>query len=117
MYGLAAQTSHTRDLHIGVDLCAPVGAAVHAFAPGEVFLCGYYPDDYDYGHVVVTKHDIDGIPVWALHGHLSAASIANKTPGQALAKGEIIGWMGNRNENGNWFPHTHFQLVRLDCFL
>ena len=52
MYGMSSQLTQTRDLHIGIDLCAPAGAPVHAFADGEVFLTGVYPDAYDYGHVV-----------------------------------------------------------------
>ena len=115
-YGLAAQTALTRDLHLGVDLCAPIGAAVHAFADGEIFLTGYYPDEFDYGYVVVTKHRIGGKDVWALHGHLSAGSIEGpgKKAGTSIVKGEVIGHMGGKSENGNWFPHTHFQLVLLE---
>lgn len=115
-YGLAAQTALTRNLHLGVDLCAPIGAAVHAFENGEIFLTGYYPDEFDYGYVVVTKHRIGGKDVWALHGHLSAGSVEGpgKKAGTSIAKGEVIGHMGEKSENGNWFLHTHFQLVLLE---
>ena len=93
---------------------AQVGTAVHAFAPGEIFLTGFYPERYDYGHVVVTRHTLHGQTLWALHGHLSAKSLEGKVPGAAVEQGEVIGWMGDKEENGEWFPHTHFQLVRLE---
>lgn len=35
---------------------------------------------------VVTKHSVGGVAVWALHGHLSAASIAGKLPGTKVAQ-------------------------------
>lgn len=114
MYGSESQATQTRDLHIGVDLCAPAGTPVHAFADGQVFLFGCYPDEFDYGNVIVLKHSIDGAAVWSLYGHLSARSIADKVQGTAVKAGEVIGWMGEKRENGNWFPHTHFQLSLLE---
>lgn len=114
MYGSESQATQTRDLHIGVDLCGPSGTPVHAFADGEVFLFDCYPGEFDYGNVVVLKHIIDGTAIWSLYGHLSAASISNKVPGHAVKAGEVIGRMGEKHENGNWFPHTHFQISLLE---
>jgi murein DD-endopeptidase MepM/ murein hydrolase activator NlpD len=45
---------------------------------------------------------------------VSAASIAERVQGAAVKKGEVIGRMGERHENGSWFPHTHFQLSLLE---
>ena len=28
-----------------------------------------------------------------------------------IKKGDKIGWIGNSNENGNWVPHLHFQIL------
>ncbi len=55
-------------------------------------------------------------PVWGVSAPtaVSAASIAEKVQGAAVKKGEVIGRMGERHENGNWFPHTHFQLSLLE---
>ena len=52
MYGSADQQAVARNLHVGVDLCAPVGTPVHAFADGEIFLLANYPAKFDYGNVV-----------------------------------------------------------------
>lgn len=99
-----------RTVHMGVDLGAPVGAAVHAFAAGRVLHQGYNPAEGDYGHVVVTEHLLDGRSLFALHGHLSAASIRVRPAGSVFEAGEVLGWLGDADENGGWPPHLHFQL-------
>jgi murein DD-endopeptidase MepM/ murein hydrolase activator NlpD len=99
-----------RCLHVGVDLGGPAGVAVHAFADGRVLHAGYNPAPGDYGHVVVTEHTVDGRPLYALHGHLSAATLTLVSPGDAVARGQVIGWLGAEHENGGWPPHVHFQL-------
>jgi len=98
-----------RTVHMGIDLGAPAGTAVHAFADGHVHSAGYNPADGDYGHVVVTEHSIDGVTLWALHGHLDARSSAH-APGSRITAGQVIGWLGAEDENGGWPPHLHFQL-------
>lgn len=99
-----------RDVHIGIDIGAPVGEPVHAFHDGEVHLFGYNGAPGDYGYTLVTHHLLNGRDVWALHGHLAARSVASRAPGQPIARGEIIAWVGDRHENGGWNPHLHFQL-------
>jgi murein DD-endopeptidase MepM/ murein hydrolase activator NlpD len=100
----------SRFLHVGIDIGAPVGTPCMAFANGEISHFGYNPADGDYGNVVITKHLLDGLPLWALYGHLDAASIAGKQVGQPVSAGEVICWMGDKHENGGWEPHLHFQL-------
>ena len=102
--------SGERFLHIGIDIGAPVGTPCMAFTDGEISHFGYNPADGDYGHVVITKHILDGKPIWALYGHLDAASIEGKSVGQKVNSGEVICWMGAHHENGGWEPHLHFQL-------
>ena len=99
-----------RDVHMGVDLAAPVGEAVHAFYDGTVHRFGDNPSPGDYGYTLITEHLLDGRPVWALHGHLSALSIEGRFEGQRVTRGEVIAWVGDRHENGGWNPHLHFQL-------
>jgi murein DD-endopeptidase MepM/ murein hydrolase activator NlpD len=100
----------SRFLHVGIDIGAPVGTPCMAFANGEISHFGYNPADGDYGNVIITKHLLDGVPLWALYGHLDAASIAGKRVGQPVSAGEVICWMGDKHENGGWEPHLHFQL-------
>jgi murein DD-endopeptidase MepM/ murein hydrolase activator NlpD len=117
-----------RDIHMGIDIGAAVGTPVYAAADGVVHSVGYNPAELDYGHVIVTEHvlacksgsgddsDGDGVcggesrRVWMLYGHLSAESTAGKIAGCRVARGEVLGWMGDVHENGGWPPHVHFQL-------
>ncbi len=114
-----------RNIHMGVDLGAPVGAEVYAYDDGFVHACGYNAAAGDYGHVIVTEHaappggELGGAPrVWALAGHLAKASTAlpawqppDGGGKRAVARGELIGYIGDVHENGGWpIPHVHFQL-------
>jgi murein DD-endopeptidase MepM/ murein hydrolase activator NlpD len=101
---------NSRFLHIGIDIGAPVGTPCMAFDNGEITHFGYNPADGDYGHVIITKHIVGDTPIWALYGHLNSESISNKKIGQKVSRGEIICWMGDKEENGGWEPHLHFQL-------
>jgi len=102
--------SDGRFLHIGIDIGAPVGTPCMAFDDGEISHFGYNAADGDYGYVIITKHIVGEIPIWALYGHLSADSIKGKKIGQKISRGEVICWMGDRDENGGWESHLHFQL-------
>eukprot|EP00040_Diaphanoeca_grandis_P000584 m.15888 g.15888 ORF g.15888 m.15888 type:complete len:245 (-) comp10776_c0_seq1:70-804(-) len=105
-----------RMIHIGLDIGGKVGTPVCSFADGVVLHVGYNAPEGDYGHVIVTQHtipkDVAGVEVsfFALYGHLSARSTAGKHAGQSIKRGDVIGYFGDRHENGNWPPHVHFQL-------
>ena len=100
----------SRTVHLGIDLGAPAGTPVMAFADGVIFAAGLNAAAGDYGYVLVTEHVLDGVPLWALYGHLDARSIAETRPDQAIRAGEVLGWLGAEHENGGWPPHLHFQL-------
>jgi murein DD-endopeptidase MepM/ murein hydrolase activator NlpD len=103
-----------RNIHMGVDIGAPVGTPVHAFADGEIFLFAYNAAAGDYGYTLITRHDdVNGETLYALHGHLGARSVEGKAVGQKVSRGEVIAWVGDRHENGGWNPHLHFQLSRV----
>ena len=38
------------------------------------------------------------------------SSIKGRRVGELVRKGDRIGCMGSREENGDWPPHVHFQL-------
>ena len=104
-----------RSVHVGIDLGGPAGTAVHAFAWGRVVHVGENPAPGDYGNVLVTEHDLvlpggRGGPLYALWGHLSAASRRRWRPGRAFSAGTVLGWLGEPHENGGWPPHLHLQL-------
>jgi len=104
------EVSGQRDIHMGIDIAAPIGTAVHAFFDGEIFLTGYNSLPLDYGYTIITKHILDGIDLYCLLGHLSKQSIDGKLSGQKIEAGQILGWVGSKSENGGWNPHVHVQL-------
>ena len=106
----AALFEGKRNIHMGIDIGAPINTAVHAFYEGEVFLYGNNPQVGDYGYTLITKHQFGENVLYALFGHLSAHSIEGKVAGQKFAQGEVLAWVGDKSENGGWNPHLHFQL-------
>ena len=104
--------SGVRNIHMGIDLGAPINTPVMSFAKGIVHSFGYNDAHLDYGNVVIMEYKFDDVKLWALFGHLSSATIANDrlSIGQIIEAGEIVGWIGPEEENGGWPPHVHFQL-------
>ena len=103
--------SDGRSVHVGLDIGGPVGTPVHAFLDGKIHSAGYNSAAGDYGHVVVTEHSLGGVTLWALFGHLDARSSSAKwQPGATFAAGDVLGWFGDKSENGGWPPHLHLQL-------
>ena len=106
-----AEAGDTRDIHIGLDIGGPAGTPVHSISDCTVHSVGYNAAAGDYGHVIVTEMALNGHRVFALCGHLSAASTTGKAPGDRIERGAVLGWLGDRHENGNWHPHVHFQVL------
>ncbi|CAJ1963564.1 unnamed protein product [Cylindrotheca closterium] len=105
--------SGARTVHLGIDLGAPVGTKVYAFADGVVHSVGYNEGHGDYGFVVVIEHTLplSSTKIWALYGHMDRATSRNKSPGTPIQKGQVIGGIGDCHENGGWSaPHCHFQV-------
>ncbi len=100
-----------RCVHMGVDLGGPAGVAVHSFADATVILAGDNAAPGDYGPTLVTEQRWEGRPLYALYGHLSRASLARSPVGRRLRAGEVLGWLGEPEENGGWPPHVHLQLA------
>jgi murein DD-endopeptidase MepM/ murein hydrolase activator NlpD len=101
---------NSRHYHMGIDLGAPAGTNIHAFDDGEIFLFTEHKTPGDYGPTIITKHQIEGIDLYALHGHLSKDSLTQIKCGQQIKKGEVFATIGDQFENGGWPPHVHFQL-------
>ncbi|MES2061509.1 MAG: peptidoglycan DD-metalloendopeptidase family protein [Bacteroidota bacterium] len=100
-----------RRLHLGVDiwgdagtpLYAPLKGAVHSFADNDNF--------GDYGPTIILQHDLGGLALYSLYGHLSRTSLKGLQVGQSINKNQQIATLGNATENGHWPPHLHFQLM------
>jgi len=111
-----------RDLHVGLDIGAPVDTEVFCFADGVVFSKGVNPEAGSYGPTIITQHELQ-LPIsvgsneltelrkfWVLHGHLSTKSLDMVEVGDTVSRGQLIATIGDEHENGGWPPHIHIQI-------
>ena len=118
--------SGERDLHVGLDIGAPVDTPVFCFADGVVFSKGINPEDGSYGPTIITQHELR-LPAsvgskeltnkrkfWLLHGHLSTKSLDMVDIGDSVSRGQLIATIGDENENGGWPPHIHLQISLIE---
>lgn len=100
-----------RRLHLGVDIWSDAGTPVYAPLDGIVHS---YQDNNtigDYGPTIILQHDLDGLTLYSLYGHLSRKSLEGLSNGMPVSKNRQIATLGNADENGHWPPHLHFQLM------
>tara|TARA_S200000501_G_scaffold5943_1_gene5192 strand:- start:101 stop:721 length:621 start_codon:yes stop_codon:yes gene_type:complete len=111
-----------RNIHVGIDIGAPVDTPVYAFGEGKIHSFGMNSEAGSYGPTIITEHDINLIKsskiqinntsgkFWVLHGHLSKQSLNGLEIGMEIDAGYMIARIGDEHENGGWPPHLHFQL-------
>jgi murein DD-endopeptidase MepM/ murein hydrolase activator NlpD len=85
--------------HAGIDIAAPMGAAVLSAQSGVVDLA---TRDGSYGIYVVIDH---GGGLRTLYAHLSQLMVS---PGQRIGRGELIGLVGSTGLSTG--PHLHFEV-------
>jgi murein DD-endopeptidase MepM/ murein hydrolase activator NlpD len=86
-------------IHTGIDLAAPLGAAVHSATAGVAHV-GVDPNGAGiYVVVIVDPH------VRVFYCHLSALGVAN---GQTVSVGQVIGALGESGRATG--PHVHFEV-------
>ncbi|MDN3582310.1 peptidoglycan DD-metalloendopeptidase family protein [Mucilaginibacter flavus] len=100
-----------RRLHLGVDIWGPEGTPIYSPFDGLVHSFRDNNNLGDYGPCIILQHNLDGLTVYSLYGHLSRESLIGLTVGQSIKKDEQIATLGNNTENGHWPPHLHFQLM------
>jgi len=102
--------ANLRDIHMGIDIAAPAFTPAYACFDGTIFCAKIHEAAGDYGGTIITEHHLREFTFWALHGHLSHASVKNALPGTQVKQGAVIGHLGEKHENGGWNPHLHFQI-------
>ena len=106
----APQYEGSRNIHMGIDIWAPVGEPVFSVMEGVIVYSDNLSDEGNYGGTLILKHMVEGQELFALYGHLSLKSLRKFKVGQKRKTGEVVGWIGDESENGNWPPHLHYQL-------
>ena len=100
-----------RSVHLGIDYWLPAGTAVHALYDGVVVCSTFQPDPKEYGGLVILRPMFDDHPFFSLYGHLSERTVVSLREGDFLLAGDRIGELGPPEENGQWVPHLHLQLM------
>jgi hypothetical protein len=99
-----------RFFHLGLDIIAGPGTALHAPIDAVVEERGYEEGEGNYGGYVLLRHSSPRFQTfYSLYGHLELASLP--TEGRSFKTGEVFARIGDFNENGNWFYHTHLQVI------
>ena len=102
-----------RTIHLGIDINAPAGTLLHSPLDGEVVKAEYEAGPGNYGWFCVLKCDIGrggkSEPIYLFFGHLAKQGLAKV--GTKVNKGDVFAQIGDMHENGNWFHHTHFQVI------
>jgi 4-aminobutyrate aminotransferase-like enzyme/Ser/Thr protein kinase RdoA (MazF antagonist) len=101
-----------RTHHLGMDYWLEENTPVHAICDGEIISYADNAADKDYGPTIIIKHTISNeLIFYTLYGHLSKESLVSLKKGMKIKKGDRVGFIGNKTENGNWPPHLHFQVI------
>lgn len=101
-----------RRFHLGIDIWGKAGTPVSAPVDSKVHSFGYNGAFGDYGATIILEHRYRDLKFFTLYGHLSKASIEGLNTGKEIRAGEVFAYFGEPNENGDWPPHLHFQIIR-----
>jgi murein DD-endopeptidase MepM/ murein hydrolase activator NlpD len=90
--------------HQGVDFDPGYGTNIVAIADGVVVESQYAGG---LGQHVVVQHEIDGVMVQSVYGHMIAGS-ARVSVGDKVTRGELLGLVGSTGASTG--PHLHFEI-------
>lgn len=89
--------------HTGIDIAAQLGEDIYAAQDGVVVYSGFKGT---YGYMVIINHNND---VSTSYAHCSKLLV---NAGEKVAKGEVIGYVGNTGRSTG--PHLHFEVREND---
>jgi len=87
-------------MHEGLDISGPLGTPIKCSADGVASFVGFKDS---FGKVVIIDHPASGYKT--IFAHLNKAAIAE---GQAVKRGDIIGYLGNTGRSTG--PHLHYEV-------
>ena len=104
-----------RFYHLGIDINVPCGTKLFAPYDCEVVVSDYEEGQGNYGGLTVLKCGIQSAGmVYLLFGHLNPEKLP--CVGARLAQGMEFAQIGDMTQNGNWFYHTHLQVLTQKAF-
>ncbi len=98
-----------RFYHLGLDVILPLGTPLHAPLDATVAEAYYEEGKGNYGGLVLLRHSVAGETFYSLYGHLNPQKLPQV--GTHLTVGDVFGFVGDFAENGDWFYHTHVQIL------
>ncbi len=99
-----------RFFHLGLDIIVPLGTQLQAPLDGVVAESGYESGEGNYGSFVLLRHESPNFKTfYSFYGHLRKSSLP--ATGCVHKAGEPFAEIGDFAENGNWFHHTHLQII------
>ena len=102
----------SRTLHLGIDIWGAEGTIVYAPFGGMIHSFAFNNNWGDYGATIILSHQLEGVSFYTLYGHLSLTDIVSIHEGYYITRGQEFAHFGNENENGQWPPHLHFQVIK-----
>ncbi len=109
--GVFAESETFRNIHLGIDFWLPAGTEVAAPLTGQIHSFADNDSSGDYGPTIILKHRAGNLTFYSLYGHLNRAALTGLKKGQYLHRGEVFAELGQPEENKDWPPHLHFQLM------
>ena len=99
-----------RFIHLGLDVIVSVGTLLHAPLDATVEESGYERGEGNYGGYVLLKHKSPYFDTfYSFYGHLCRDRLP--AVGEIFEAGGVFAEIGDFHENGNWFHHTHIQVI------
>lgn len=111
LFTASKDENHNRNIHLGLDFWADAYTDVLAVLDGKIHSYNDNANFADYGPTIILEHNYENKVFYSLYGHLSRESLKNLVPGTRIKKGEKIGELGSPEENGDYAPHLHFQII------
>jgi len=103
--------AEARRFHIGCDIFGEAGTPVFAPIAGKIHSFADNPALGDYGATIILKHTLSGEVFYTLYGHLARTDLDRLVVDMSVEQGQLFAHFGTIEENGNWSPHLHFQII------
>jgi len=100
-----------RSLHLGIDIWGDAGTVIFTPLGGMVHSFNFNNNYGDYGATIILQHQLETFNFYILYGHLALKDIDHLRTGQFITRGHPFAHFGTPEENGNWPPHLHLQLI------